>query len=89
MVEVDGFKKWLSNNFSYSKPVVRDICSRMKRADNFLYFENDEIYLYRLEQLENYRLLSSSVRSQIKKSVKLYQEYMKAIDNHENNVIEF
>ena len=44
---------------------------------SILEFNSDDAYQFRLEQEEIYKSLSVSVRSQIKKAVKLYQEYKK------------
>ena len=50
--------------------------SRIKRADNILTWYDDEVYQFYLEQDDQYKLLSTSVRSQIKKSVKLYRQFI-------------
>ena len=77
MVDVNGFKHWLDENTDYSKAVVSDIASRVKRADKLLEWSNEDVYQFRLEQLDGYKSISVSVRSQIKKAVKLYSEYVK------------
>ncbi len=75
MIYKDEFKMWLIENTSYSLPVISDTVSRMKRADRLLEWNGEEIYQFKLEQLEEYKKLSVSVRSQIKKAVKLYFEF--------------
>lgn len=75
MVNTSGFKQWLSENTTYSHEVINDMASRMKRADNLLEFYNDEIYLFYLEKQDNFKQLSISVRSQVRKSVKLYLSF--------------
>lgn len=77
MLDEKEFRVWLTNKYIYSPAVVRDIVSRFKRADRILEFNSDDAYQFRLEQKEIYKSLSVSVRSQIKKAVKLYQEYKK------------
>ena len=72
MIELNSFKSWLEDNTSYSSRVISNIVSRFKRADSILPWFNDEVYQFRLEQEECYKALSVSVRSQIKKAVKLY-----------------
>ena len=72
MIELESFKTWLENNTSYTSRVIGNIVSRFKRADSILPWFDDEVYQFRLEQEECYKALSVSVRSQIKKSVKLY-----------------
>ena len=77
MVDEKEFRAWLTNKYTYSPAVVGDIVSRFKRANRILEFNSDDAYQFRLEQEEIYKSLSVSVRSQIKKAVKLYQEYKK------------
>lgn len=78
MVDLSNFKLWLTENKEYSPKTISNIVSRFKRADALLPWFNDAVYQFRLEQLEVYQTLPSTVRSQIKKSVKLYFEYMSA-----------
>lgn len=76
MSDMTDFKNWLTNNTSYSKATVSDIISRIKRADSILPLFDDIVYQFRLEQVDEYKQLSCSVRSQIKKAVKLHFEYL-------------
>ena len=85
MIELDGFRKWLQNNTSYSNRVISNIVSRFKRADSILPWFNDEVYQYWLEQEKRYKALSVSVRSQIKKAVKLYFSFYSSDNNTERN----
>lgn len=75
MIYTEEFRKWLVENTTYSLPVISDTVSRIKRADRILEWSGEDIYQFRLEQLEEYKKLSVSVRSQIKKAVKLYFEF--------------
>lgn len=75
MVDLNGFKNWLFSNTEYSKETINDMVSRVKRADAILPWFDDIVYQFRLEQLEAYQFLSTSVRSQIKRALKLYFEY--------------
>ena len=75
MIYTEEFRKWLVENTTYSLPVISDTVSRIKRADRILEWSGENIYQFRLEQLEEYKKLSVSVRSQIKKAVKLYFEF--------------
>lgn len=75
MVYTNEFKNWLTENTSYSPPVISDTVSRAKRADRILEWSGEDVYQFRLEQLKEYKRLSVSVRSQIKKAVKLYSEF--------------
>lgn len=76
MVDTAQFKKWLKENTTYSDAVISDMSSRIKRADSLLAWYDEEVYQFYLEQNEQYKQLSVSVRSQIKKSVKLYRQFI-------------
>lgn len=75
MNDLIGFKNWLECNTDYSRRTVSNIVSRFKRADSMLPWYADDVYLFRLEQLEQYQNLSVAVKSQIKKAVKLYFKF--------------
>ena len=75
MVDTEGFKNWLKENSSYSEAVIGDMASRVKRADGIIEWYDEEVYQFYLEQKEQYKCLSVSVRSQIKKAVKLYRQF--------------
>lgn len=81
MIDIVGFKNWLVATSEYSNATISNIVSRLKRADSMLEWFDDDIYLFRLEQNYNYQQLSCSVKSQIKKAVKLYFDYVKIIQN--------
>lgn len=81
MIDIVGFKNWLIATSEYSNATISNIVSRLKRADSMLEWFDDDIYLFRLEQNCNYQQLSCSVKSQIKKAVKLYFDYVKIIQN--------
>lgn len=75
-MNLDSFKDWLTNNTNYSKATISDTVSRVRRADKILPWYNDKVYQFRLEQDETYKNLSCAIRSQLKKAVKLYFEYV-------------
>ena len=70
MVDTINFKQWLLENTTYSDAVITDTISRIKRADAILEWYDDEVYQFYLEREDDYKKLSTSVRSQIKKAVK-------------------
>lgn len=76
MINISGFKGWLETKTQYSKETVRNILSRVKRADQILPWFNEEAYVYYLEQTVAFQNLSCSVKSQIKKAVKYYFDYI-------------
>lgn len=85
MLDLQNFKIWLENNADYSRQTVSNIVSRLKRADSILPWYNNTIYLFRLEESDEYNQLPSSVKSQIKKSVKLYFDFINANKPSEDN----
>lgn len=76
MVDTASFKEWLHTNTTYSPPVIRDTASRIKRADLILEWNDEEVYQFYLERTEEYKALSPTVRSQLKKAVRLYWCYV-------------
>ena len=85
MLDYSAFKNWLVTSSDYSKKTVSNVISRLKRADAILPWYDDEVYLFRLEQTEEYGMLSSPVRSQIKKAIKLYFDYLRFESNRYRN----
>ena len=81
MIDRDGFKSWLNDNTGYSPSVICDQISRMKRADCIREWDGDETYLFFLEKETAFNGLSVSVRSQMRKAVKLYYAYESEIRN--------
>lgn len=75
MDDLIEFKAWLESNTTYSHAVIKDLCSRIKRANAILPWYNEEVYIFYLEHSDEFKSLTPTVRSQIKKSVKIYNEY--------------
>ena len=75
MIDIQLFSEWLKANTKYSDSVITDTVSRMKRADSILTWNSENTYLFFLEQAEDFKKLSVSVRSQIRKAVKLYSDF--------------
>lgn len=80
MIDAISFRTWLSENTNYSPAVIGDTVSRMKRADSILEWTSEETYSFYLERESDYKNLSVSVRSQLRKAVKLYSEFHKCMD---------
>ncbi|QTP13236.1 DNA cytosine methyltransferase (plasmid) [Lactococcus lactis subsp. lactis] len=91
MIDLINFKVWLTNNKDYSEKTVSNIVSRFKRVNSLLPWENNELYFFHLEQLEDFKDLSKSVCSQLKQAAKLYSEFILLSDEQnirkENNKI--
>lgn len=79
MVDLSNFRLWLNETKAYSDRTISNTVSRLKRADSFLPWFNDPVYQFRLEQLGEYQALTTNVKSQIKKAVKLYFEYVDSL----------
>ncbi len=75
MIDEVGFTKWLQENTSYSNAVVQDTVCRAKRADKILEWDGTETYLFYLEKNPNFRALTVSVKSQLRKAIRHYSEY--------------
>lgn len=76
------FKKWLTSNTTYSNRVIGNVVSRLSRADRIHPVRPEEIYLFELEHAEGFKNLSVTVRSQLKKAVKLYIEFEETRKNN-------
>ena len=77
MIDKNGFRKWLEDNTSYSKAVIKDIVCRANRADAIKEWDGTETYLFFLRKIDSYKSLNVAVKSQIKKAVELYSLYEK------------
>lgn len=72
-----GFEKWLDQNSNFSIRGKRDVLSRLKRAESMLRLSSSlEIYLFRLSQLTQYKVLSPFVKAHLKRGVALYYQYL-------------
>lgn len=72
------FREWLMKEKQYSDRSSRDVQSRLKRA--LLLSDEEGISsetLTRIESNIDFKGLSMSVKSQIRRAVKLYQEYLR------------
>lgn len=81
MIDLDNFKIWLLDNRQYSNRTIGNMVCRFKRANVMLKWFNNPIYFYQLEQTKAFQELSGDIKSQIKKSVKLYFEFANASQN--------
>lgn len=76
----EEFKKWLMQKNKYTDASIKDILSRLRRANNILTFQNDDIYLFKLNQCEEFQKSSVFVKSQIRRSVRLYFQYLNEME---------
>lgn len=71
------FREWLMKEKQYSERASRDVQSRIKRALSLV--NESEISCDTLSNVEStmeFTGLSMSVKSQIRRAIKLYQEYI-------------
>lgn len=78
-MNISDFRQWLISNTTYSSRVVSNIISRLNRADRMHPVYPEEIYLFELEHTDKFKNLSTTVKSQIRKAVKLYFQYAKSV----------
>lgn len=83
MINAGQFREWMKSETLYSDAVINDIVSRMKRADSILEWNGHETYLFYLEREEAFSKLTVSVRSQLRKAVKLYFAYLESVSRAE------
>ncbi|MBR4289980.1 MAG: hypothetical protein IKT52_04995 [Oscillospiraceae bacterium] len=76
MYDLTGFEHWLDANFTYTKETKSNIVSRLRRADKMLAVVNEPVYLFNLSQCSEFTELSVTVKSQIRRAVKLYSQYL-------------
>lgn len=72
------FRTWLTEDKSLSALTAKDMESRVRRANSIAPLDTREdgvIYLHRLEKKDEYDALSGSIKSQLKRAVRLYCEY--------------
>ena len=77
-VTVNNFSAWLYERHSFSQPAVKDTISRINRCNKILpvNLENINEYVFQLESNDIFKAFSSSVKSQLKRALTLYNEYV-------------
>lgn len=77
-IDREHFIGWLINTRHFSKRAASDTVSRINRADKIhaMSAVPDSLYLYELQQSDEFNELSVSVRSQIKRAANLYNDYV-------------
>ena len=81
MERIEEFKKWLDETTDYTKETKSNILSRLRRANNIIPIVADELYLFNLSTNEEFKVLSVSVKSQIRRAVKLFISFIKEEDD--------
>jgi DNA (cytosine-5)-methyltransferase 1 len=71
---------WVSEKYKMGDKSARDVVSRLKRVTKYVDVDlpiTDEELIFKLEITEEFKNLSMTVKSQLKRSIKLYREYKK------------
>jgi DNA (cytosine-5)-methyltransferase 1 len=78
-MEFENFRKWLINKIGYKNKSAGDVISRIRRIRKFIKVPEpiEPITLFQLQQNEEYKKLSLSVRSQLKKALLLFSEFQR------------
>lgn len=71
------FSDWLQTEHKYSPPAAKDVISRLSRCNKIEPIQKYPLpeYFARLDQNKEFKKISKSVRSQLKRAVSLYDEY--------------
>lgn len=74
-----GFSSWLSANKGFTGAAAKDAACRLKRATSFCDFDwkaSADLNIFSLGRSEKFQGLTVSVKSQLRRSVKLYEEFL-------------
>ncbi|MGI6235840.1 MAG: DNA cytosine methyltransferase [Christensenellales bacterium] len=87
-VNYQDFYCWLKSSQSLSVRTERDTLSRLKRANSIceLPATPDAYYVFQLEQDPDFRTLTQTVRSQLKRAVSLYADYRRDSCEQESTI---
>ena len=76
---MEDFNKWLMEEKGMALKSAHDVCSRIKRVQSILGTENiSDESLSELERNTKFQEMTMSVKSQLKRSIVLYREFIKA-----------
>lgn len=77
---MNDFRTWLFSNTKLNKKSTSDVISRLKRASQFIDIfktkDGDEL-LFKLGKKPKFNELGISVKSQLRRAVRLYKQYEK------------
>jgi len=72
------FREWLQNTKSLTKNSAEDVVSRIKRAKNIMEIDvpiDIETLLFHFMGKPAFKVLTITVKSQLKRAIKLYKEF--------------
>jgi DNA (cytosine-5)-methyltransferase 1 len=76
--EYTDFREWLQNTKSLTKNSAEDVVSRIKRAKNIMELDipiDIGTLLFHFTGKPVFKALTSTVKSQLKRAIKLYKEF--------------
>jgi len=82
--ELEKFREWLVANTKFNRAVVSNVLSRVTRANKILTISKDdnlEFYLYMLSKEPGFLACSISVKSQLRRAIKLFYDFKKSQGN--------
>lgn len=80
-MSAEEFINWLLNN-NLALNSARDVMSRARRASRYIDLSascSDEELIFRLTQVPEFQSMSPSVKSQIKRAVFLYRQFLSRV----------
>ena len=77
MENIVEFRRWLDEKTKYTKATKSNIVSRLKRADGIIPIVVEDVYIFNLSNQTEFQNMSVSVKSQIRRAIRLYLEFMK------------
>jgi DNA (cytosine-5)-methyltransferase 1 len=77
-MNIEHFRDWLVEEIEVSTRSASDVMSRLRRLSELISIDSKSDIadqLHRLSKNESFKLLSPSVRSQLRRSLKLYSRW--------------
>ncbi|WP_429966507.1 hypothetical protein [Enterococcus sp. AZ058] len=81
---LEDLENWLIVNKQFKVRSARDVKCRLKRLDSISPLsicEENEYYLYDVEKKREFRDLSTSVKSQLRRSKRIFDEYRESSED--------
>lgn len=79
MIVNETFKLWLKTNTSLGDRSIKDVLSRLKRCENYIELtnqHNEQEAILKLNANDDFKKLTTPVKSQMRRSIKLYKSYI-------------
>lgn len=89
-MEEARFLSWLENEIGLTNKSARDVVSRLKRANTLVdvsYYPTPDHAIFELSQHPEFQKISASVKSQMRRSIRLFFDFAKN-NQKKNNSLE-